>query len=49
MREEKKINGIEIGKEEIKLFLFTIVYVENTKKWQKKKRKKKDHKNSLNQ
>ena len=31
MREEKEMTGIEFGKEQIKLFLFTIVYVENYK------------------
>ena len=34
--EEKEINGIKIGKKEIKLYLFTndmIVYLENSKEW----------------
>lgn len=38
VRQEKEVKGIQIGKEEIKLTLFTddmIVYVENPKDWQK--------------
>ena len=44
IREEKEIKGVKIGKEEIKLFLFTngiIVYIENLKQSTKNSRNNK--------